>query len=151
QHDSLDDLIIRGPVELMLMAFQMLRGPLRQEIDAGVGDFELSVAKKNQDFFHIPSVTIRGVIPYAPEGSFGFFNYQTRTRYPYALLCSEISDHRLAAIERALELPAKQGIMALLALKDDPWERRTTLEPPGGFMPLTEVDVAEQGGAMAIR
>lgn len=151
QLDPFNELIVRGPVEVLLAAFQMVTGPLRQEIDAGVGDIELTVAKKNQDFFHLLSVVIHGVIPYAAEGSFGFFNYQTRTRYPYAFLCSEISDERLAAIEQALALPSKEGIVALMGLKGQLANTHTSLEPAEGGAPLTAADVPQQGGPMPVR
>src|SRR4029450_10982272 len=117
----------------------------------GIGDIEEGVAKKNLDFFHIPIVVIHGVVPYAREGTYAFFNYQHQTRYPFAFLCSDIPQARLRAIEEALELPGKQGIMAILALKGDVSAVRSRLEPPGGLAPPTEAAGPQQGVEMAIR
>jgi CRP-like cAMP-binding protein len=109
------------------------------------------VAKKNLDFFHIPTVLIRGVVPYAAEDSFGFFNYQRRTRYPFAFLCSDIPKSRLDAIGGALELPGKQGLMALLELKQQTFATPSTLAPDGGLPPLDEASVPQEGVPMATR
>jgi hypothetical protein len=151
QYDSLNELIIRGPVELSLAVLRLLSGSLMQEIDACVGDIEVRVVKKNLDFFHVPTVLVRGVVPYASEGSFGFYNYQNRTRYPFAFLCSDISKTRLDAIERALEQPANQGVMALLALRSERLTVRSRLEPAEGLAPLADAEVPQEGVAMAVR
>src|SRR5262249_52599409 len=132
QRDPQDELIVRAPVELLLAWGKLFAGPLMQECDATIGDIEEGVAKKSLDFFHFPLAMVHGVVPYAPEGSFAFFNYQTRTRYPFALLSADIPKQRLAAIEQALALPGKEGIMALLALKNERSSARSSLEPPDG-------------------
>jgi hypothetical protein len=151
RHHCLDEHIARAPVEIMLATTRLLTGPLMREVDVCIGDLEETVAKKNHDFFHLPTLLIPGVVPYTPDGSFGFLNYQSRTRLPYALLSSDIPSARLDAIERALELPGKQAIMALLAMKADTWSARSSLEPPGGLPRLTLTSVPDQGGAMAVR
>ncbi len=150
-HDPQDELIVRAPVELLLAWVTLLAGPLMQEFDVSIGDIEEGVAKKSLDFFHLPLVVIHGVVPYAPEGSFAFFNYQTRTRYPFALLSADIPKPRLAAIEQALALPGREGIMALLALKAERSSTRSRLEPPDGLPALTEAQVPQQGVAMTVR
>ncbi len=151
RHQALDELATRAPVEVLLAAFRLASGPLLAEIAACIGDIELNVAKKNQDFFQLPTVVIRGVVPYAHEGSYGFFNYQYRTRYPYAFLCSDIQTPRLDAIESALELPGAEGVLALLALKNSATCPRSSLEPPGGLPPLDDAVVPQQGVPMAAR
>ena len=149
--EAADDLVKRAPVEVLLGTFSLVRGPFLAEVEACVGDLELGVAKKNQDFFHLPTVIIRGVVPYAPDGSFGFFNYQTRTRYPYAFLSADIQRDRLDAIEAALERPGKEGLLALLAMKGEPFAIRSSLEPEGGLSALNAADVPQSGVAMAER
>jgi hypothetical protein len=148
---ALDEATTRAPAEGALAMFRLLRGPLMTEIDAGIGDVEEGVAKKILDFFHIPTVLIRGVVPFVPEGSFGFFNYQHRTRYPFAFLCSDIPSGRLDAIERALELPGKEGLAALLALKRDRLDAASRLHPARGLPPLDDATVPQQGVAMSTR
>jgi hypothetical protein len=151
QYDPLDELILRGPVELSLGVLRLLSGPLMSEIDACIGDIEIAVVKKNLDFFHVPTVLVHGVVPYAPEGSFGFRNYQNRSRYPFAFLSSDISRARLDAIEQALQQPGKKGVLALLALKSERSMARSTLEPLEGLAPLTDLEVPQQGVSMASR
>lgn len=151
RHHCLDELVVRAPVEVFLAATRLLVGPLMEEIDVSIGDIEEGVAKKNQDFFHLPTVIIRGVVPFAAEGSFGFLNYQSRTRYPWAVLSADIPKPRLDAIERALELPGKQGLMALLALKGEVSTVRSSLEPPEGLPALTATPVPQVEVPMAAR
>ena len=150
-HPGVDPLIMRAPVEVLLAAFRLVVGELHGEIEACVGDIELGVAKKSQDFFHLPTVILRGVVPYAAEGSYGFFNYVARTRYPYAFLSSDISGDRLTAIDNALDLPEKEGIAALLALKEDARALPSSLVPPGGLPPLDDVPVPQTELPMAAR
>lgn len=114
QREALHELTIRGTVELVHAIMSLLCGPLRREVDACVGDVEEGVAKKNLDFFRIPTVVVHGVVPYAAEDSYGFLNYQNRTRFPFAFLTAEIPADRLEGIERALALPGKTGVAALL-------------------------------------
>jgi Cyclic nucleotide-binding domain len=136
---------------MLYAMFSLLRGLLRVDIDAGVGDVEEAVAKKNLDYFHVPCVLIRGVVPYAAEDSFGYFNYQHRTRYPFAFLCSDISSERLEAIQCALARPGKEGVLALMELRRDVFERRSSLEPPGGLPQLDAAAVPQTGVPMATR
>jgi len=148
---ALDELITRAPVEAMLGGFSLIVGALRHEIDACIGDIEIGVAKKNQDFFWLPTVILRGVVPYTTESSFGFFNYQHRTRYPYALLSSDISNVRLNAIDAALGLPGKEGIAALLALKQEARALPSSLEPAEGLAQLDDTSIPQEGVPMATR
>jgi hypothetical protein len=150
QADSLSEEMIRAPVEVVLAMNVMLSGELR-DTDAAIGDFEEGVARRNIEFFHVPIVVLHGVIPYAEEGSFGFLNYQTRTRVPFAWLCSDTPRERLTAIDNALGLPVKEGILALLALKDEKGKARSSLEPQEGLPALDEIVVPGQGGPMVER
>ncbi len=151
QYQALDELIIRAPVEAVLCGFRLVAGLLHHEIDACIGDVEMGVAKKNQDFFHLPTVILRGVVPYATEGSFGFFNYQHRTRYPFALLVADISAARLTAIDEALAMPGKEGVAALLALKQDTRALPSSLEPVEGLAQLDDTPILQEGVPMAAR
>jgi hypothetical protein len=58
---------------------------------------------------------------------------------------------RLDAIEAALDLPGKAGLLSLFRLKRDAVDTRSTLIPPEGLAPLTDVNVPQQGVAMASR
>lgn len=151
QHDKLDALVVRAPVELLLAMFRVLEAPLRQEVDAIIGDVEEHVARRSLDFFHIPSLVVRGVVPYAAEGTYGFLNYQYRARYPCIFLCSDIPSERLATVEQALGCAGKDGVRSLLALKTDLSRGHSSLEPPEGLAAITEATVPEQGGAMPQR
>jgi hypothetical protein len=151
RHAALDESAARAPVELLLAAFRLVKDGLHNEIDACIGDLEMGVAKKNQDFFHLPTVIPRGVVPYAPEGTYGYFNYAKRARYPYAFLSADISDNRLIEIERALCLPAKAGLVALLGLKHDASSLPSNLVPAGGLPELDDVPMAQMDLPMAAR
>ncbi len=148
--DASDELMIRAPIELLLGAFRFASA-VTHEFDACVGDVEMGVAKKALDFFQLPTTLIRGTVPYCEESSFGFFNYQHRTRHPYAFCCSDISAHRLAAVDAALSQPGKSGIETLIALRGDACAPRSSLEPEGGLPPLNRMDLAQVGVPMSKR
>jgi len=148
---ALDDRMIRGPVELCVALFSLLGETLRPTFDVGIGDIEENVAKKNLDLFHVPIVVLHGVVPYAAEDSFGFFNYQHRTRYPFAFLCSDIRPSRVRAVEDALRLEGKQALAAVLRLKHDPVPFRSSLTPASGLPPLDDVPIVQEGVPMAAR
>lgn len=151
---TFDELGARGPVEVGVALFRALAGPLRLDIEAIVGDLEEGVAKQNLDFFHVPMVVLHGTVPYEAEASYFFPRYQYCTVYPFGALSADVSRlmlARLDAIERALEQPGKQGLLALFALKRDLASPRSALEPPEGLAPLTDAVVPEQGGPMATR
>jgi CRP-like cAMP-binding protein len=93
-------------------------------------------------------------VPYEPEASYFFPRYQFCTVYPFSILSSDISAASLArldAVERALELPGKQGLAALIALRKDIPYPRSTLEPPEGLAPLTNADLPQRGVPMEER
>jgi hypothetical protein len=105
------------------------------------------------DFFHVPVVVIHGVVPYADENAYLWPHVQSSAVYPFAFVTSDLSttSERLAAVEQALNQPGKQGLMSLLALKQDLRSARSTLLPPEGLAPLAEAIVPQQGVAMPVR
>lgn len=150
---SHNELGFRGTVEVGLATVQLLIGPLRQEIDACIGIIEEEVAKKNMDFFHIPLVVIHGVVPNFGDGAHLRTHVESSTVFPFAFLVSDLSlaMNRLSAIERALNVPGKQGITALLTLKRDLKSARSSLEPSCGLPTLTDAAVPQKGVSMQTR
>jgi hypothetical protein len=151
---AFDELGARGAVEVGVALFRSLAGPLRIDVDAIIGDFEEGVAMQNLEFFHAPMVVIHGTIPYLAEASILYPRYQYCTVYPFAALSADVSKHmlsRLDAIENALEQPGKRGMLALFALKREPFEARSGLEPPGGLAELSDARVEQKGQPMMQR
>jgi CRP-like cAMP-binding protein len=151
---TFDVLGARGPIEVGVALFRTLVGPLRLEVDAIIGDLEEGVAKQNLDFFHVPLVVLHGTVPYEPEASYFYPRYQFCTVYPFSILASDISSAtltRLDAVERALELPGKQALVSLIALKKDIQTPRSTLEGPEGLAALTNADLPQRGVSMEMR
>lgn len=144
------ELTIRAPIELLLAAFRFASAA-PQEFEACVGDVETGVAKKAMDFFQLPTILIGGTVPYCEEASFGLFNYQHRTRHPYAFRCSEISAQRLADVDAALSQPSQRGVEALIDLRDSAYAPRSSLEPAGGLPTLNTMDLALTGVPMSTR
>ena len=149
--DAHTEVMIRAPVEVGVAMFRVAGRLLATEVGAVVGDVEEGVAKKNLDFFHIPLVVLHGVVPYAAEGSFGFLNYQTRTRYPFAFLAADVSQEWLDAVENALRLPGREGLVALLGLKGHETTARSGLEPAGGLGALADAPIPQRDVPMAAR
>jgi hypothetical protein len=151
---TLDELGARAPVEVGVALFRTLAGPLRLEVDALIGDLEEGVAKQNLDFFHAPMVVIHGTVPYEAEASYFFPRYQFCAVYPFAALATDISQQmlsRLDAIEAALAMPGKAGLLSLFRLKRDVVATRSTLIPAEGLAPLTDANLPQKGVAMASR
>lgn len=143
----------RAPTEIALAVFLSLLGPLRGEVRGFVGDLEERIAKRTLDFFHIPTVLIRGVVPYSPEASYFFPRNQYCTVYPFAALVDDLeaSLPRFRAIEAALDQPGEEGLRALFRLKKSSASPRSSLEPEGGLLPLTSAELPDQGGEMRAR
>ncbi len=151
---TFDELGVRGPIEVGVALFRALMGPLRVEFDAVIGDLEEGVAKQNLDFFHVPMVVIHGTVPYEAEASYFYPRYQYCTVYPFGVLTADISRAmltRLDAVEKALALPGKQGLLGLFALKREVGNVPSTLEPSGGFSALTTADMPQRDVAMGVR
>lgn len=148
--DAAGELMVRAPIELLLAASRFVcSAPL--EFEACVGDVETSVAKKAMDFFQLPTILIRGTVPYCEESSFAFFNYQHRMRHPYAFRCEDISARRLAAVDAALSQPGQAGVEALIALRADARASHSSFEPAEGLPPLNTLDIAQVGVPMSKR
>lgn len=151
---TFDELGVRGPVEVGVALFRTLAGPLRLEVEAILGDLEEGVAKQNLEFFHVPLVVIHGTVPYEAEASYFYPRYQFCTVYPFAALAADISGPvlaRLDAIEAALALPGKPGLLGLFALKRQTGGMRSSLEPPEGLGALVETGLPQEGVAMQTR
>jgi SAM-dependent methyltransferase len=147
-----DELGVRAPLECLLALIRTMTGPLRSEVDALVGEIEEDVVKRNLDFFHVPTVMIRGTVSYE-KPSF-LCGHLGRTFYPFALSISDFADHalpRTAAIEKALESPGKKGVLELLALKRTASPVTSRFEPVGGLPPLVTVEVPHADLPMAER
>jgi len=148
-----NELSARGTVELGVALFHTLTGPLRMEVDAFIGTIEEAVAGQNLAFFHVPLVMIRSTAP-SSEDAYFFRHYEHATMYPFAALVSDLSEAmrvRLPAIERALEQPGKQGLLALFALKGETSKQRSSLEPRETDRPLIDAPLPQQGIAMQTR
>lgn len=148
-----DDPATRAPTETALAVFRSIAGPLYGEVLGFVGDLEERIAKRTLDFFHIPTVLIRGVVPFSPEASYFFPRNQYCTVYPFAVLADDLKSSlpRFEAIEAALTLPGAGGLKALFALKKSSASLHSSLEPEGGLAPLTSTELPDQGGEMRSR
>lgn len=139
QLSALDELGVRGPIEVGVAAFRTLVGPLRADIDAIVGDLEEGIAAQNLKYFHVPMVLIHGTIPYEGEDDYLFPRYQFCNVFPFAVAVSDVSlamKTRLNQIEDALNQTGKQAMRALLALKKDLQIPKSSLEPAAGMTNL---------------
>ena len=154
RYRGVDDLAIRGPVEVGVAIFRMIAETLSFELSAVVGDLEEGVAKQNLDFFHVPLVVLHGSMPVDSDDSWLVPRYLYRTVFPFACLASDAAAAlpRLAAIEHALGRPGKLGLLALMRLRGDSGAGiRSSLEPAGGFTELSEAALPQKGVAMADR
>lgn len=149
----LSEKAVRAPTEVALAVFRTLLGPLRSEVEAFVGDLEINVAKQTLDFFHVPVVLVKGVIPYSPEFSYFYPRNQHCTVYPFAALTEDVERtvERLGMIESALEAEGREGLRQIFALKRTAASPLSTLEPPEGLPALATEEIPDQGGSMAQR
>jgi hypothetical protein len=131
QLDVRNERSIRAPVEVCVALHHLLRESLNPKIIAIIGDLEEGVAKRNLDFFHVPTVIVREVAPTVTQDAYLAHRFRSRTCYPFAFLVSDLVQQkaRLAVIEQALELPGERAIRALLALKRDIRVIKSSLEP----------------------
>jgi len=138
-----DELASRAGVEVCMALVAMLAGPLRTQVKALIGDVEDAVAKRNLDFFDFPTVSIHGTIGYEDPSSYLSGRYAYRAVYPFAGLCADLlrQHERFLLIEKALELPGRRGLLALLALKRSANPPQSTLQPSSGLPALTKAEV----------
>lgn len=150
---ALDERICRAPVETGAALIGLLIGPLNTEIEACVGDIEEGGALKNLKYLRVPLVVLHGVVPYATDDAYLRPHVQSSLVYPFAFLVSDLSSavSRLDAIERALTLPGKKGLIALLALRGQATGGRSSLEPTEGLAPLNEAAVLRSAVPMDAR
>jgi hypothetical protein len=129
-----------------------LVGPLRSHVDAILTEVEETVAKRNLDFFDVPTALIRGTVSYeAPSWLCG---HQGRAFFPVAISVADLVAHALPradAIKRALARPGRGGILELLALRRTAAPVRSRFEPSGGLPALAEVEVPHAGLPMPAR
>jgi hypothetical protein len=121
QLDPRDEGIVRSPVEMGVALYRILCTSPTHRSGAVVGELEERVAKRNLDFFHIPTILLREAVPATAEDGFLGWAAQSRTFSPFAFLVADFArqQERVAAIEQALDLSGSHGIRALLALKRD--------------------------------
>jgi len=151
---TFDELGARAPIEVCVALHHTLTGSLRMEVDAFIIGLEENVAKRNLDFFHIPTVVIHGTIPYIDENQFDLPHFQDSEIFACAALVSDMSqalNSRLPTIEGALEQPGKQGMLALLALKRDAAPLKSSLEPLEWCDALINATIRQQYVPMSIR
>jgi CRP-like cAMP-binding protein len=151
--DPHDELVFRAPIEVCVAASRLLTGPLRQEVDAVVGDLEEGVSKQNLLFFNVPLVVIHGTVSYAEKASYKYAIYRHHSLYPFAFLVSDFTPvlDRTTAIESALTRPGHEGGAALLALRTSIHVERSSLEPAAGLDPLTDQSLADRQVTMSHR
>ena len=91
QLDSRDQGGARSPVEMGVALYRILCDSLRQEIAAVVGVLEERVAKRNLDFFHIPTVVIQGATTCGIPAAYASDSFRSRTFCPFAFLVSDFA------------------------------------------------------------
>jgi cyclic nucleotide-binding protein len=132
--EPFSELAVRAPVEVGVALFRVIAGPLALPVSAIVGDLEPKVAKLNLEYFGIQLVMVRGTAPRVPDRSYLEPRYANRDVRPFAWLTADMVTAlpRLAAVEHALDLAGRKGVLALLKLRTttraDDW---STLNPVG--------------------
>ena len=121
--------LIRSPAEIGVALYYVLCRSTCQQFRAVIGDLEETVAKRNLDFFHVPTVLLAGCRPIS--GTDGFLSWAAHSRAfaPFAFLVEDFVAQRgrVHLIEEALELPGTLGIRKLIALKKTSRGPRSTL------------------------
>ena len=147
------DVLARAPIEVALAVYRLLRGPLRGQVDAFIGDLEETVAKQNLEYFHAPSVVMHGTVVHVDKRHYKYPMYRHHNHYPFAVLISDLGGNadRSATIEGALSLGGRAGLAALLALRDGGTTVRSSLEPSNGITALGSADVADRRATMSVR
>jgi hypothetical protein len=141
------ELTTRAALEVCVAGFRVLTGPLRNSVDAFVGEFEDVVARRHLEFLRAPFVMLRGGLPAFPADHFLAPALVGRARYPFAGWMSDMpaSCPRLSAIEAALATEGDAGLMALAGLRDTEADvRRSSLEPPGGVAGLANTPLPQR-------
>ena len=149
---ALGELGARAAVEVCLAALHALRGPLRLEVEAFVGEFEDAVARRHLELFHTPFAMVRGGLPAFKSDHFLRPALDGRARYPFAVLVSDMGtmSERVATIEAAL---AERGTRALakLALDRQPARAPSSLVPPDGLADLANAPLPQRELSLTAR
>lgn len=122
---------VRSPVEMGVALYHILCDAPNHTFAAVVGDLEERGAKRNLDFFHIPTVLLHGSEPATAEQGFLRWAARSRTFLPFAFLVTDFArqQERVAMIEAALELADAHCIRAVLALKRQLDVPKSSMEP----------------------
>jgi CRP-like cAMP-binding protein len=152
--DKLDERLIRAAAEVGLALAQVLCGRLRHEVRALVGGLEEHVVKRTFDVLQFPAVTVHGAVPIVSESSYTWPLYVRRQAFPFAVLCTDVeraAPARVEQLDRALALPGRKGLRALLALRTTAAAPNSSLQPPGGLPRLADTAVDYQDMPMRRR
>jgi CRP-like cAMP-binding protein len=136
---------VRAAVEVCLGMARALTQALHLEVEAFIGEFEDSAARKHLEFLHTPMVVLRGGLPTVASDHHHRAGLVGRARYPFAVLVSDMQTmaSRLQAVERALELPGDQALSGLLELKSERRRPRSSLEPGDGLAALANTPLPQ--------
>lgn len=113
---------LRAPMEAGVAFLRAILGPLREEIQAIVGDVEEGVSDRHLDYLHVPTVLVRGVLPCVRDDAWLYRRYLERRCYPYAAVMTDTDPfaRRVVQIEAALELPGTDAARRLVELGREP-------------------------------
>ena len=136
---------VRAAVEVCVGMARALTQALHLEVEAFIGEFEDSSARKHLEFLHTPMVVSRGGLPTVARDHHHRAGLEGRARYPFAVLVSDMRTmaSRLQAVEDALELPGDQALSRLLELKSERRRPPSSLEPPDGLPALANTPLPQ--------
>lgn len=142
---SLGELGTRAVIEVCLAACHSLTGPLHMEVEALVGEFEDLVARRHLELLHTPFAMLRGGLPAFESDHLLRPALDTRARYPFAVLISDMraTADRLAAVEAALAEPGARALVAL-ALDNGPRSATSSLAPADGIPELANTPLPQR-------
>lgn len=145
---SLDEQMVRAPVELIVAITRVSYELLRGQVEAIIGDLEMGVIDRNVEFVHMPLVTVPAAVSYAAPDDYLLNHFSRSVCRPFALLVGDASlaiDTRIPLIEEALDETGKAGVKRLFELKRDPITSTSSLLGRGGLHPLSAASkVADQ-------
>lgn len=142
-----------APMEAVVALLHALVGPLRREIHAVIGDVEDKVSDQHLDYFHVPTVLVRGVLPRAADDAWLYRRYLERCCYPYAAVMTDADAvaRRLVEVEAALELSARAAARRLVALGRESETSPSLLDAGTPLSKLMSVALPQIGVPMAER
>ncbi|MGN6379260.1 MAG: cyclic nucleotide-binding domain-containing protein [Gaiellales bacterium] len=137
---TLDEQMVRAPVELMVAFARVSFEKLRGQMEAIIGDLEIGVIDRTVEFAHVPLVTVPAAVSYAAPDDYLLNQFSRSVCRPFALLVSDVSlamDTRIPLIEEALDEPGKAGVKRLFELKRDPIPSTSSLLGRDQLHPLS--------------